>query len=211
MKKLEFLPQAPPRRLCASVKVQLGESVGTEDLPLTRVASERRPKMSNWIDYDIDVLASSPTEMNRIAERLKKPSQELADWIAQGKEVSKIAENLKHLLEFKVVENLSSIDNAVNKARRFSIEFKARHYGIVQSHLFEVSEAFPTAIFLLDYCDMQYSYSGKQVIRAGEVIQEALDNKQRAQSVDWALLDIFAPFRAEYYGEETEFGSLWQP
>jgi hypothetical protein len=23
------------------------------------------------------------------------------------------------------------------------------------------------------------------------------------------LLDIFAPFRAEYYGEEHEFGSLW--
>jgi hypothetical protein len=29
--------------------------------------------------------------------------------------------------------------------------------------------------------------------------------------LDWALLDIFAPFKAEYYGEKAEFGSLWQP
>ena len=49
--------------------------------------------MSNWIDYDIDVLASSPTEMNRIAERLKKPSQELADWIAQAKKLPQVLEN----------------------------------------------------------------------------------------------------------------------
>jgi hypothetical protein len=56
---------------------------------------------------------------------------------------------------------------------------------------------------------MQASYSGKLVIRAGEVVQEVFDGDQQAQGLDWALLDIFAPFRAEYYGEEHEFGSLW--
>jgi hypothetical protein len=169
--------------------------------------------MSNWIEYDIDVLASSPSELNHISERLKKPSQELADWVAQklGKEVTEVAENLKQLLEFEEVENLGYIDNAVNKARRFSIEFKDRHYGIVQSHLFEVSEAFPTAIFLLDYRNMECSSSGKRVIHEGKVIQETFDNEQQAEGVDWTLLDIFAPFRAEYYGERAKFGELWQP
>jgi hypothetical protein len=47
------------------------------------------------------------------------------------------------------------------------------------------------------------------VMRAGEVVQEVFDGDQKVQGLDWALLDIFAPFRAEYYGEEHEFASLW--
>lgn len=167
--------------------------------------------MSNWIDYKLDVLAGSPAEINQIAERLNQPSLELASWIAQrdGQPVSDVAEGLKRLIEFKTVKNLGYVSNDVNKARRFSLAFKSRYDGIVDSHLVEVSEAFPKAIFLLEYFDMQASYSGKRVIRAGEVVQEVFDGDQQAQGLDWALLDIFAPFRAEYYGEEHEFGTLW--
>jgi hypothetical protein len=123
--------------------------------------------------------------------------------------VSEVAEGLKRLIEFKPVKNLGYVNNDVNKARRFSLVFKSRYYGIVDSHLVEVSEAFPKAIFLLEYFDVQASYSGKRVIRAGEIVQEVFDGDQQTQGLDWALPDIFAPFRAEYYGEEHEFGSLW--
>jgi hypothetical protein len=167
--------------------------------------------MSNWIDYTLDVLAGSPAEINQIAERLNQPSLELVNWIAErdGQPVSAVEEGLKELLEFKTVKNLGYVANEINKARRFSLAFKSRYYGIVDSHLVEVSEAFPKAIFLLEYFDMQASYSGKRVIRAGEVVQEVFDGDQQVQGLDWALLDIFAPFRAEYHGEEHEFGSLW--
>jgi len=169
--------------------------------------------MSNWIDWDLDVLASNPDEINHISERLNQPSPQLVNWIAQRFErsVSEVAEGLTELLAFKAVRNLGYIDNTLNKARRFRIEFKDKRDGTVRSHLFEISEAFPAAIFLLEYRDTQSSYTGKQVIRAGEVVQEVFDGDQQVQSLDWALLDIFAPFKAEYYGEESEFGSLWQP
>ena len=169
--------------------------------------------MSNWIDYNLDVLARTPAEINKIAERLNQPSLQLASWIAQrtGESVDEVAENLKGLLEFKTVKNLGYINDEVNKARRFTLAFKDKHYGIVDNHLFEVSDAFPTATFLLEYYDMQASYSGKRVMRAGEVVREVHDGNQKTQGLDWALLDIFAPFRAEFYGDGYEFGSLWTP
>jgi hypothetical protein len=167
--------------------------------------------MSNWIDYNLDVLASSPDEMNRLAERLNRPSQELTSWVAQRFEqpLAEVAEGLKRLLEFKAVKNLGYLNNSVNKARRFRIAFNDKRYGIVWSHLLEASRAFPAAIFLLEYCDEGVSYAGKQVIRAGEVVHELHDGDRQVQGLDWALLDIFAPFRTEYYGETAEFGSLW--
>lgn len=167
--------------------------------------------MSNWIDYNLDVLAGSTAEINQIAERLNQPSSELANWIAQrdGQPLSTIREGLKGLLDFKADRNLGYVSNDVNKARRFSLSFKDRHYGIIDSHLTEISEAFPAAVFLLEYHDAQASYSGKRVIRAGEVVKEAFDAGQKVQGLDWVLLDIFAPFRAEYYGEEHDFGTLW--
>ena len=166
--------------------------------------------MSNWIDYHLDVLASSPAEINQIAERLNRPSLELANWVAQtfGQPVGEVVENLKDLLAFKTVRNLGYSDNTVNKARRFIISFK-NVTGIVNSHLYEVSEAFPTALFLLTYCDDQANYAGKLVMRAGEEVQQIHDGDQRALAVDWVLLDIFAPFIAEYK-LGLEFGSLWQ-
>ena len=168
--------------------------------------------MSNWIDYRIDVLASSPDEINQIAERLNQPSLELAVWIAQrgGQPVNEIVEFLKGLLEFKTERNLGHVHPDVNKARRFSLEFTDRHSGIVDSHLIELSEAFPTAIFLIEYFDTGASFLGKRVMRAGKLVRQKLDGDQQVQGCNWALPDIFAPFRSEYYGE-YEFGSLWQP
>jgi len=168
--------------------------------------------MSNWIDYRVDVLANSPTEINQIAERLNQPSLELARWIAQrgGQPVNEIVEFLKKLLEFKTERNLGHLHPDFNKARQFSVEFSDKHYGIVDSHLIQVSEAFPTAIFMIEYFDTGASYAGKRVMRAGEVVREVFDGDQQAQGYEWALLDIFAPFRTEYYGEGHEFGSLWE-
>ena len=169
--------------------------------------------MSNWIDCNLDVLAGSPAEINQIAERLNQPSLELAGWIARrdGQQANEVTEALKELLEFKAVRNLGYVSNDVNKARRFSLSFKDRHYGIIDSQLAEVSEEFPTAVFLLEYRDAQASYTGKRVMRAGEIVKEVFDGDQRVQGLDWALLDIFAPFETEYHGEEHEFGSLWAP
>ncbi len=166
--------------------------------------------MSNWIDYVLDVLANTTDEINQIAARMEQPSQELASWLAQrtSQPVGEVAQSLKAFFsEFKT-QNLFYQDDSVNKARQFSLSFKGRHHGIVDSHLIEVSAAFPKAVFLLEYSDMQASYSGKQVMRAGEIVQEVFDKDQKSQALDWALLDIFAPFRAEYC-EEKPFGSLW--
>ncbi len=79
---------------------------------------------------------------------------------------------------------------------------------MVESHVLGVSEAVPTAVFLLTFRDEQYSYSKKWVIRGGEIIQGIQDYCQKTQAIDWALLDIFAPFLAEYEAG-LEFGSLW--
>ena len=56
---------------------------------------------------------------------------------------------------------------------------------------------------------MQASYSGNKGIRAGKVVQHTRDGDQKVQALDWVLIDIFPPFRAEYY-DGLAFGSLWQ-
>ena len=120
---------------------------------------------------------------------------------------SEVSTGLAELVSFEPVKNLFQLDGTVNKARRFQNSF-GKWIAIVNSHLFEVSEEFPTAVFLLLHCDMQASYSGKRVIRGGVVIQEVFDS-QRGQSLDWVLLDISRPFVAEW-DQGLEFGSLWR-
>jgi len=44
---------------------------------------------------------------------------------------------------------------------------------------------------------------------SSRTVQEVFDGDQKLQGMDWVLPDIFAPFRAEYYGEEHAFGTLW--
>jgi hypothetical protein len=91
------------------------------------------------------------------------------------------------------------VDPNVNRARWFNFSFKDRHPGIVDSHLFEILKQLQSAIFLLTYRDMQTSYSGNKVIRAGEVVQHMRDGDQKVQALDRILINIFPPFRAEYY------------
>jgi hypothetical protein len=135
----------------------------------------------NPIDYRLDVLANSPTEINQITKKL-------------------------HEGGYTVVCNLGYSHPSVNKSR----EFQSGGYGSPDvAPALLVSEEFPRAIFLLTYVDMQWSYSGKCVICGGRVIRHIHDGEQRAQAQDWALLDIFAPFRAEYE-TDSEVGSLWQ-
>jgi hypothetical protein len=166
--------------------------------------------MSNWIDWTLDVLAASPVEINKVAVRLKYPSPELANWVAEkwGASTDEVADSMKTLLAFESVRNLGYIDDAINKARSFRLAFKDKFSGIIRSQLYEVSTTFPTAIFLLTYRDLG-NYSGKEVIRAGQTVQSVHDGNQQAQGQDWALLDIFAPFWAEY-DLGVAFGSLWQ-
>jgi hypothetical protein len=168
--------------------------------------------MSNWIDYDLAVLATSPFEINQIAERLKQPSTRQLNFMAteSGQPVSQIIEGLKELVGFRAIRNLGYVDASVNKAREFSLSFKSNYRGVVDSHLFAISEDFPSAIFLLTFRDLQAGISGKKVIRAGIVVQHIHDGDHKSQMVDWVLLDIFAPFWAEY-DEGLEFGSLWRP
>src|SRR5215831_9666412 len=111
--------------------------------------------MSNIIDYSLDVLATSPEEINRIATRLKQPSSDLLDWVAKRDDCKpdEIAQFLAEVVSFEPVRNLFYIHESVNKARRFKNSFRDRFYGIINSHLFEVSTGFPNAVFLLEYRD----------------------------------------------------------
>jgi len=158
-------------------------------------------------------LGKSPTEINQIGERLNRPSAQLAKRLTRVRgqpegEIIKALEDLKELLEFKPVDNPGH--QSEDKVRRFNASFRDRLSDIAWSHILEVSDSFPVTIFLIDYYDQQWSYTGKIVIRGGEVVQEVFDGDKRSQGLDWALLDIFAPFRAEYFAEQ-EFGSLWRP
>ena len=166
--------------------------------------------LSNWIDFYLDVLATSPSEIQRIEKALQQPSNELLAWEAErwNQRVEEIAADVKNLVTFKPVKNLVCADPKVNKARRFSNAFKDRFWGLVIGHVCNVSEQFPNTIFLLEYWSLQASSAGKIVIRAGDEIRYLHDGNQQAQGYAWALLDIFAPYRAEH-NNELEFGSLW--
>jgi hypothetical protein len=165
--------------------------------------------MANVIDYVLDVLATSPDEIGRIAVRLKQPSADLLDWVAKqaNSTPDEMAQSVSELVSFEAVENLFDPGESVNKARRFTNSFR-KFTGTVNSHIFEVSAEFPHAVFLLEDYDMQWSYSRKRVIYAGQVLQKIVDGNHQSQAQDWVLLDIFAPFRAEWM-EGLGVGSLW--
>lgn len=163
--------------------------------------------MSTSFDYVLDVLGTSPEEIGSITTRLKQPSFELLDWAAKrvNRTPDEIDQDVTNLVGFKFAKNLFILDESMNKARRFKNSFK-NWAGVVNSHIFEVSAEFPNAVFLLNY--YADNYSGKRVIHAGEVVQDIFDGNQQAQFLDWVLLDIFAPFKAEW-DRGLPFGSLW--
>ncbi len=165
--------------------------------------------MANIIEYRVDVLATSPDEINRIGARLKEPSKGLVDWVAERfqQERTELEEGMRSLVAFEPMANLFAQHESLNKARRFQNSFK-RWVGIVDSHLFEISEDFPAALFMVEFFHQMACYSGKFVIHAGKILCETPDGNHHAQGLDWTLIDIFAPFRAEYE-LELPFGSLW--
>jgi hypothetical protein len=166
--------------------------------------------MSNWIDVHLDVLASTPAEINEIETALRHPCADLIVWRAKlsGMEPTDIAEHVKEVVAFRAIKNLRCVDTSVNKARRFESSWSVKYWGLVWSHVYFVSRDFPKAIFLAEYWDEQMSYAGMYVIRAGEEIRSSRDRHQRAQAEEWVLPNIFAPYQAEYE-RGFEFGSLW--
>ena len=168
--------------------------------------------MSNTIEYDLEVLASSPEEMAEISERVVQPSTELVKWAAgkfdAAEEIDVVTETLREVVAFRTIVKLGYVDDSLNQARRFDTSCRSWCTEIVETHILEVSAEFPATIFLLAYRDQGFSYSGKLVIHGGHVVRKLHDGHQKTQALDWALVDIFAPFRAEYYGGH-ELGSLW--
>jgi hypothetical protein len=135
--------------------------------------------MSNWIDMRLDVLASSPEEINQIERALQDPREELLKRVAKkrGGDPKEIASDVKVLVTLKPTRNLGHLDPSVNKARRFENEWKDKFWGVVWSHVLFVSEAFPEAIFLGEYWDISTSCAGKRVIRGGREIRHIHDGK----------------------------------
>lgn len=165
--------------------------------------------MANIIYYEMTVLAPSPADINEIEARLKEPSAELVSWVASRfpkEEVTKAS--VSSLVGFEPARNIFCVDPSVNKARVFKCSFK-RWTGIVDSHVIEVSAKFPSSAFLLEDRDCQDDYCRKRVIIAGRLVKQTDDGHSRAQCIDWATLDIFAPFVSEY-SLGLPFGSLWE-
>lgn len=168
--------------------------------------------MSNWVDMHLDVLASSPDEINAIEVALQNSCDELIAWRAQraGVNPEDIAADIKEIVAFEPIRNLGYTNPSINKARRFGNEYKDRFSGLVWSHVYFVSRDFPDAIFLVEYWDTCMSYAGKTVIRANRELRHIHDGDQQAQGYEWVLPDIFAPYKAEYYSGEP-FGVFWNP
>ena len=166
--------------------------------------------MSNLIDARLDVLASSPVEINQIETALQQPCEELLAWVAKkwGEDPKEIAADVKALVTFKPSRNLGYVHPAVNKARRFYNLFKDRSWGVVWSHVDFVSRDFPEALFLGEHWNLQAGSASRRVIRAGQEIRSTRDGNQRAQAQEWVLPNIFAPFWTEYE-LGLKFGSLW--
>jgi hypothetical protein len=133
--------------------------------------------MSNWIDMQLDVLASSPDQINKIEATLQQPCEELLTLVAKNwdEDAKEIAENVKALVALKPTRNLGHIDPSANKARRFENEWKDKFSDILWSHVYFVSQEFPEAIFLASYWDTSTSCAGKRVI-LGNHSKAAIDN-----------------------------------
>jgi hypothetical protein len=158
--------------------------------------------MSNKPDYVLGVLATSSEEIDRIAGRLKQSSSELGSKVAWkcNSNPEAIDQPLAELVRFEP-NPMEQQESSIN-ARSFTNSFISRCICIVRTHIFEVSEEFPNAVFLLDFSDIGNGRSGKMVVRAGKVVRYAFDWNQ------WVIPDIFAPFKEEWT-RGMEFESLW--
>jgi hypothetical protein len=157
-------------------------------------------EMANNVDYMLEVLATSPEEINRISTRLKQPLPEWLDWVAKS-------ENYKPESLAKWVSFEGPDVGADESSRWFKNECYHWNCHIVRSHVFEVSTEFPNAVFLLDVVEMYAFYYSKRVIRAGNIVQR-IDDGGWLNTEEWVLLDIFVPFRNEWESG-LPFGSRW--
>jgi hypothetical protein len=166
--------------------------------------------LSNWIDVHLDVLATSPEEINMIEAALQQPCEELLVWEAKkgGEDPKEIAADVKAIVSFDPKRKLGCADPAVNGTRRFEKSFNERFTGLVWSHVYFVSRDFPAAIFLTEYWNIQVSSAGRKIIRSGSEVRSTRDGNQQAQGYEWVLPNIFAPYLVEYE-LGLEFGSLW--
>ena len=97
--------------------------------------------MSNSVDMRLDVLATSPEEINKIEAALQEPCPDLLAWEATKWDVSpkEIAAEVKAVVALMPTRNLGYEDPSLNKARRFENEFKDKFWGVVWSHVYFVS------------------------------------------------------------------------
>lgn len=163
--------------------------------------------MSNWVEMNLDVLVESTGDLDAIQLSLQTPCDELLNFTTK---VFGVTEDLyaqtRDMVAFRPGRNLSLLEASEGKGRRFENAFKDRYWRLVWRHLHLVSGRFPNAVFLAGYCDPMLLYAGKFVVRGGNELCRVHDSHELA--VEWALLDIFAPFRAEHR-EGRPVGTLW--
>ena len=155
--------------------------------------------MANWIDYILDVLAGNPAEIDQISERLNKPSRELATWVAS--EVKNTWMRSKTSFS-NYSRSRPTKTSAFCIARSTKLGGSAWHSRSIMASSTVIwlksPKPFPGHIPTIEYYDMQWSYPGKRVMSAGQIVREIHDGNQQAQAMGWVLVDIFAPFKAEY-------------
>jgi hypothetical protein len=117
--------------------------------------------MSNTLYVDIDVLAGSPVEINEITARLNTPSNELVDRLFKGAGQTReeVQLGLARILSFSIVRKLGNFNPDLNRALRFRIDIASKRNGVLDGHLFEISTAFPTVVFLIERYDPMYSFT----------------------------------------------------
>src|SRR5215470_4297542 len=108
---------------------------------------------SSWVDCALDVLATSPKQLDAIANLLQEPSAEFLRWSVlpywpppKPGEIKRY----RKLLAFKAVKNLEYAAKGVSKARSFHHSVIHSDDVLIDVYLTQVSTAFPGAIFLLD-------------------------------------------------------------
>jgi hypothetical protein len=119
-----------------------------------------------------------------------------------------VVANIKEIVSFESVCNLDFDMPLVNTARRFRNSWTDQSWDLVWTHVNSVSGNFPRAVFLAEYWNDQASSVGKRVFHAGNEIRCTHDVNHDVQAREWRLLNIFAPYRAEYE-LGLECGSLW--
>lgn len=166
--------------------------------------------MTGWIDMHVDVLASSPGEIDKIKTALQQLPKGLLAWVVKtsGNASERFVEGVMKDVTLRPTSDLWDAAPAIKCDQRFESEWPYYAYGVVWSQLYLVSREFYDAVFLVEYCDTRLRYAGRVVLRAGREACAVHDGHQQTRGYDWLLPDIFAPYLAEYR-DGSNFGTLW--